>query len=72
MLRFLVTAAVADNLEHVKVAAFGLALHDAGWLAPENGGRAMPGLIPASSHPACLCDCCAGHFLTSGRRRATR
>jgi hypothetical protein len=41
----IITAIAADDLKHVAVAAFGLALHDAGRLAPENGRPAMPWVI---------------------------
>src|SRR5262249_20288755 len=42
---WIVTAVAADELKRVGVAAFRLAFHDAGRLAPQNGRPAMPWLI---------------------------
>jgi hypothetical protein len=41
----MVTAVAADELKHVRVAAFGPALHDADWLAPQDNRRPRCGLI---------------------------
>jgi hypothetical protein len=40
----MIAALAADQLEHVGVAAFHLAIHDAGRLAPQVGGPAVAGL----------------------------
>ena len=40
----IIAALAADDLKCAGVAAFWLAVHDADWLAPQNGLTAVPGL----------------------------
>jgi hypothetical protein len=47
----MVTIVAADDLKGVPVAAFLTALHDAGRLAPEAGGDAMPRLTSQRDSP---------------------
>jgi hypothetical protein len=48
----IITAVAADDLKHVGVAACRPAVHNAGWLAPQNRCPALPGLV--TCRHACL------------------